>query len=142
MCHWGSPIYHDIRGWQLRRKAAGSRPSLCPSACVTTLHGIPIAVWSEATTFCWSRRNGTCTALYQARVRLPGGVFESAESSKLKITGERIFTKKTEDGTGKSDSDKPRRATYETFQKLIGNIHSTSPRTERSFVLRELRSLV
>ena len=70
------------------------------------------------------------------------GVFESAESSKLKITGERIFTKKTEDGTGKSDSDKPRRATYETFQKLIGNIHSTSPRTERSFVLRELRSLV
>jgi hypothetical protein len=32
-------------------KAAGSRPSVCPFACSLTLRGIPIGVWSEATTF-------------------------------------------------------------------------------------------
>jgi integrase len=43
----------------IRRKAAGSRPNLCPSAYVTTLHGISIAVWSELTTFAGAGPTGT-----------------------------------------------------------------------------------
>jgi len=57
MCHW--VLCHENTQLTIRRKAAGSRPNLCPSAYVITLHGISIAVWSELTTFAGAGATGT-----------------------------------------------------------------------------------
>jgi hypothetical protein len=65
----------------IRRKAAGSRPNLCPSAYVITLHGISITVWSELTTFAGAgatgnrRKNKTphTLSLHEVRKEQPSG---------------------------------------------------------------------
>jgi len=52
MCHLGFPCIRKNTWPATRRKATGSRPRLRPYACTTKLRAIPIAVWSEAITFC------------------------------------------------------------------------------------------